>query len=93
MYVCTIKTNNVNRSLIRRIIGITALVLMVMYFVLKFSFGEGIRVIGQLDNWGLLIASLLGIAWLIMINIDIVEEGKSDKREKEFCIPTTPFTR
>lgn len=77
-----------NRSLVRRIIGITALVLMVMYFVLKFSFGEGIRVIGQLDNWGMLIASLLGISWVIMININIVEEGKSDKREKEFCIPT-----
>ncbi len=69
------------RSLILRIIGITAFVLMVMYFVLKFSFGESIRIIGQLDNWGLLIASILGIAYTIIINIEIVEEGKSDKRD------------
>ena len=69
------------RSLIRRIIGITAFVLAVGYVVLKFSFGESIRIIGQLDNWGLLIVSILGIAYTIIINIEIVEERKSGRRD------------
>ena len=55
---------------IRRIIGITALVLWVVAIVPKFFLGEDM-LIWQLDNWALIMAPLLTIVYAVLLTVHL----------------------
>ncbi|MBO4307353.1 MAG: hypothetical protein J5848_03485 [Bacteroidales bacterium] len=71
-------------TIIRRIIGITALVLWVVAIVPKFFLSENMMV-WQLDNWALLFAPLLTLAYIVMLAIHIVK-GKHWIVKLSVCI-------
>jgi hypothetical protein len=58
---------------IRRIIGITALVLWVVVIVSRcfFLFGNRYRLVWQLDNWAFLFAPILTLVYAVMLTIHI----------------------
>ena len=64
--VMRLKKNTNKTTTIRRTIGITALVLWVLAIVPKFLLGEDMLV-WQLDNWALLAAPLLTLAYAVML--------------------------
>lgn len=64
---------------IRRIIGITALVLWVIAIVPRFILGKGERLVFQLENWALLFAFVLSILYMIMRTIYVVKKDNKHK--------------
>ena len=53
---------------IRRIIGITTLVLWVIAIVPRFILVKGEKMVFQMENWALLFAFILSIPYMIMLN-------------------------
>lgn len=64
---------------IRRIIGITALVLWVIAIVPRFILGKGERLVFQLENWALFFAFVLSILYMIMRTIYVVKKDNKHK--------------
>ena len=60
-------------TIIRRIIGITALVMCAIAIVSRIILGDNARLVCQLDNWAMLIAPIFSIAYVIMLTIRIAK--------------------
>ena len=64
---------------IRRIIGITTLVLWVIAIVPRFILVKGEKMVFQMENWALLFAFILSIPYMIMLTIYVVKKNNKHK--------------
>ena len=62
-----------NLNQIRRIIGITAVLLWVIGIVPKIILGDRCRLVWQLDNWALFFAPIFTLVYAIMLTIHIAK--------------------
>ena len=60
-------------KIIRRTIGIVALVCWVIFIVPKLILPSGDRLVWQLDNWALIVATVLTAVYAVMLTIFIVK--------------------